>query len=119
MLGNEITFTVDGQTKTLKKINQDSYSSEYLLREATGEYRAKVRHSNEKAAIRGEKMARHNVEFAYTSYGSSDLDDGFVIIVSSTIRNPERSDAVKVDQISDALATFMATNGVALVNWES
>lgn len=119
MLGDTITFTINAVAKTLKKINQDSYSSEYLLREATGEYRAKVRHSNEKAVIRGERMSRHNVELSYTNYGTNQLDDGYAIIASTTIRNPANADAVAVDQLSDGLAAFVSANGVALVNWES
>lgn len=118
MLGDSIILTVNAIAKTLKKINQDSYSSEYLLKEASGEYRLKVRHSTEKNLVRGETMDRHNVELSRTVYGTAP-DDGYTVIIASTLRNPQRVEAVEVDQYSDALADFVKANGVLLVGWES
>lgn len=118
MFGDSITLTVNAVAKTLKKINQDSYSSEYLLRESTGEFRLKVRHSKEKALLRGESMERHNVELAYTLFGVTP-DDGYTVVVSTTFRNPQRITGVEVDQYSDALADWVKANGVLLTDWES
>jgi hypothetical protein len=118
MLGDTITLTINAVAKILKKINQDSYSSEYLLREATGEFRVKIRHSKENNLIRGEPMERHNVELTRVVYGVAP-DDGYSVIVSTTLRNPQRAEGVEVDQISDGLADFVKTNGVLLVGWES
>lgn len=118
MFGDSITVTVNAVAKTLKKINQDSYSSEYLLRESTGEYRLRIRHSKEKTKIRGETMERHNVEMTYTLFGVTP-DDGYTTVVSTTLRNAERISGVEVDQLSDALADWVKANGVLLVGWES
>lgn len=118
MLGDSITVTINAVAKILKKINQDQYSSEYLLRETTGEYRMKVRHSTDKALTRGEQMDRHNVELTVTSFGVAP-DDGYSVIVSSTLRNPQRIAATEVDQISDGLADWVKANGQLLVGWES
>lgn len=118
MFGDSIILTVNAIAKTLKKINQDSYSSEYLLRESDGEYRLRVRHSKEKALLRGETMERHNVELTRTLFGTAP-DDGYTVVVSTTIRNPQRITGVEVDQYSDALADMVKTNGVLLVGWES
>lgn len=118
MLGDTITITVNAVAKALKKINQDNFSAEYLLKETTGEYRLKIRHSKEKALIRGENMERHNVELSYTFYGVSP-DDGYQTIVSTTLRNAERISGVEVDQLSDGLADFVKAQGVLLVGWES
>lgn len=118
MLGDTISITVNAVAKTLKKINQDQYSSEYLLRETTGEFRMKVRHSTDKGTVRGETMDRHNVELSRTIFGTAP-DDGYTIVVSTTLRNPQRIDGVEVDQISDGLADWVKANGVLLVGWES
>lgn len=118
MLGDTITVTVNAVAKALKKINQDGYSAEYLLRETTGEYRMKIRHSTDKGLLRGETMDRHNVELAYTSFGVAP-DDGYTVVVSSTLRNPTRITGTEVDQISDGLADFVKANGVLIVGWES
>lgn len=48
MLGNTLVIN-DGSSRTLVKINQDGYSSEYYLRTATHIYRAFIRHSRTKA----------------------------------------------------------------------
>lgn len=118
MFGDTISVTINAEAKVLKKINQDSYSSEYLLRETTGEYRMKVRHSKEGKLVRGESMERHNAELSYTLYGETP-DDGYTIYVSTTLRNPQRAAAAQVDQISDGLADWVKASGVALVGWES
>lgn len=118
MFGDSITITVNAEAKALKKINQDSYSSEYLLRETTGEFRLRVRHSKEKAQLRGEPMDRHNVELTRTVFGVSP-DDGYTTVVSTTIRNAERISGVEVDQLSDGLADWIKANGALLVGWES
>lgn len=68
--------------------------------------------------MRGETMDRHNVELTYTSYGTSP-DDGYSIVTSATLRNPQRVAAADVDQISDGLADWVKANGVLLVGWES
>lgn len=118
MLGDTVTVTINAVAKILKKINQDSFSSEYLLRETTGEFRMKIRHSKENTLIRGEQMERHNVELSRVIYGVAP-DDGYSVIVSTTLRNPQRVEGAEVDQISDGLADFVKANGVLLVGWES
>lgn len=118
MLGDTISITINAVAKVLKKINQDQYSSEYLLRETTGEFRMKVRHSKDKGLVRGEAMDRHNVELSRTVFGTAP-DDGYSVVVSTTLRNPERIEGAEVDQISDGLADWVKANGVLLVGWES
>lgn len=118
MLGDSISITISGSAKVMKKINQDSYSAEYLLREATGEYRLKVRHSTEKGLVRGEVMDRHNVELTAVIYGTAP-DDGYSIVVSSTLRNPQRIAGTDVDALSDGLADWLKANATLLVGWES
>lgn len=118
MLGDSISITVNAVALTLKKVNQDNFSSEYLLKETSGEYRMKIRHSTEKALVQGETMERHNVEFSHLVYGTAP-DDGYNTIISTTIRNPKRIAAAEVDQLSDGLADFVKANGVLLVGWES
>jgi len=118
MLGDSITITVNAVAKALKKINQDQYAAEYLLRETDGEYRLKIRHSTDKGLVRGETMDRHNVELSHTVFGTSP-DDGYTVIVSSTLRNPQRIAGTEVDYLSDGVADFVKANGVLLVGWES
>lgn len=118
MLGDSITITVNAIAKPMKKINQDNYSAEYLFRETTGEYRLKVRHSNEKSSTGKVPMDRHNVEFSHTRFATGE-QPAATTVVSTTIRNPKDADAVAVDHLSDGLADFVKANAALLVGWES
>lgn len=62
MIGNTITIN-NGASKVLTLINQDGYSSEYLLKDTASEFRLKIRHSSTKAG-----QDRHNVELVETVY---------------------------------------------------
>lgn len=116
--GDSITITVNAVAKTLKKINWDNYSSEYLFRDTSEEYRMKIRHSNEKALIRMNPMQRHNVELQKTVYGVLP-DTGYTVLISTTLRNPEKVSGAEVDYLSDGLADWVKANGVLLTGWES
>lgn len=118
MLGDSITIAVNSIEKAMKKINQDNYSAEYLFRETTGEYRLKVRHSNEKVSAGKVPMDRHNVEFSHTKFAAGEIPTA-TTVVSTTIRNPKDADAVSVDHLSDGLADFVKANATLLVGWES
>lgn len=119
MLGDTLTFTVNAVAKVVKKINQDSFTAEYLLRETTQEFRVKVRHSKEKALVSGLPMDRHNVELTQTIYPSVTYPTGLVRQAYIVIRNANNDSATEVDYLSDALADWTKTNAPALVGWES
>lgn len=46
MFADPQTLTVNAVAKALVRINQDQYSSEYLLRSSTDEFRLKIRNSS-------------------------------------------------------------------------
>lgn len=119
MLGDTLTITVNSVAKTLTKINQDSYSSEYLLKEATGEYRLRVRHSKEKAVPGQVQFDRHNVELTRTIYATATV--GQIVRQSYiVIRNPADSAVTDVQYETAALTGFLsATNIGKLYGWES
>lgn len=69
MFADPITITINSIAKNLIRINQDGYSSEYLLKEATGEYRVRIRNSSRADKARGGQLVdRHNVELTHTIY---------------------------------------------------
>lgn len=73
MLGNTIAITVDGDPFTLTKINQDSYSSEYLYRDAVEEFTVKVRHQEVTKA--GVTYDRHNFELRHKIFATSTVPE--------------------------------------------
>jgi hypothetical protein len=74
MFGNTITLPFPSASKILTRINQDGYSSEYLLRSSTDQYRMLIRHSKvQPSAGRNEQYDRHNVEVVHTVFAAGDV----------------------------------------------
>lgn len=69
--GSTAVITINSVAKTLNRINQDNYGSEYFLRGTTDEYRMKVRHSKESPQSDGTVYDRHNIEVTHTVYATS------------------------------------------------
>lgn len=69
MFADPLVITINAVAKNLIRINQDGYSSEYLLREATGEIRLRIRNSSYLDKARGgKKVERHNIELIHSIY---------------------------------------------------
>jgi hypothetical protein len=68
MFADPQTLTVNSVAKALVRINQDQYSSEYLLRSTTNEFRLKIRNSSYLEKARKVMIDRHNVEFTETVF---------------------------------------------------
>jgi hypothetical protein len=64
-----LTITINSVAKVLNRIADDGYSAEYLLRETTGEFRAKTRHSTYIDKTRNNIVVeRHTFEVKQTVY---------------------------------------------------
>lgn len=66
MLSNDMLLGWNGGTVTLKKVNQDGYTSEFRKKLSGEEFRAFVRHSVVTDKKRNVKVDRHNVEIAHS-----------------------------------------------------
>lgn len=93
-------------TKSLNLINQDNGGSEYLLREATQEFRVLIRHSKEKLQSNGIRMDRHNVDMTRTVYGVAGAPDT-VQQVYLVYRLNYRDDTADAAKIGEALSKLM------------
>jgi hypothetical protein len=71
--GSTVTVTVNAVAHILNRINQDTYGSEFYLREATMEWRMKVRHTKESPNKDGFVFNRHNVELTQTVFATSTM----------------------------------------------
>jgi hypothetical protein len=121
MFTDTITITINSAPKVLNRINQDKYSSEYLLRGTTDEFRLKIRHSSYVDKTRGGKVIdRHNVELTNTVYGVS---PSFVPTVRKAyvVLENENADGVSEPLNFDlGFAGFLTSaNCTKLINWES
>ena len=121
MFADPLVITINAVAKNLIRINQDGYSSEYLLKEATGEYRVRIRNSSYTDPKRGGKSVdRHNVELVYTIYPVAPA-------VYPTIRKDYHvfemdvgDDAALAAKLVAGLSAFVkAANATKMTNFES
>lgn len=118
MIGDTVGVTVNAVAKTLPKINNDNYSSEYSLKEATQQFVMKIRNSYDKSNAIG-RVQRHNVELTQTVYASGATPE-IVRKVYVVIVNNESDDATQLGYLQAALNGFMTAANVAkLANMES
>jgi len=90
-----------------------------LLRETTGLYRLKVRHSTDKPTAAGLKYDRHAVDFTYTIFAAGAVPE-FYRRCYVTVVNTSTDDATLVGYIVTGLEAYLnAANVTKVVNWES
>lgn len=68
MFADPSVVTINAVAKSLVRINQDKYSSEYLLRSATDEHRLTIRNTSYLDKKRNVMIDRHNVELTVTVF---------------------------------------------------
>lgn len=105
---------------SLKKINQDKYSTEYMFRDATSLYRAFVRHSKTKAtATRPLVYDRHNFEVVQTVFAAgavAEYERKFYFVMEML---PSDISTVLADGVADLAIASANAFLVQLSNWES
>lgn len=119
MFTDTITITINAVAKVLTRVNQDKYSSEYLLRESLGNYTLLIRHSSYLDKTRGVTVDRHNVELKQTVYAVGTTP---AIIRKSYLvfENDNRDDGVVIGQFVAGFVAFpTAGNVTKMINWES
>jgi hypothetical protein len=119
MLGNTLVLPLSSGNITLIKINQDSYSSEYLFRDTTHQFRAKIRHSKTNPTATTPAKDRHNFEVVQTIFAAgavAEYERKFYFVHEHL---PSDTSVVLIDGIADlAIATSNAF-AVSLLAWES
>jgi hypothetical protein len=125
MLGSTLTVTLDGSggtAKILPLINQDGYSSEYMLDEGTVLWRAKIRHSKDNVKAGTQAFDRHVVTFSRFLKPATAYPVGRLTEVIYTIRTDPAEVPADVIDLSEAMSFYMVkAGGIAskLLGWES
>lgn len=86
-------ITINGVAKSLVRINQDGYSSEYLLRSSTDELRLKIRNNAGFDKKRAVSFDNHNVELTWTIFP----------VAPSTVSIVRKAYLVVQNQVGDTL----------------
>lgn len=125
MIGDTITFDYAGSSLVLTKITEGGYSSEYLLKEASAEFRLQIRHSKENSKTGGLELDRHNVTITRQVYPDVDFPNGLFHQAYMVIRTPRATDGTDTDYLASALSDLLAvvvsskTIQKRVIGWES
>lgn len=119
MLGNTLVLPHADGDVTMVKINQDSYSSEYLFRDSTSQYRARIRHT--KTSAKGDRPAydRHNFEVVQTVFASGEVAEyerKFYFVIEHL---PSDTSVKVADAVADLCIATANAFLVSLLGWES
>lgn len=105
MFNNTLTLTIGGFDRTLIRVNQDNYGSEYTYRDSVEQISMKIRHSAETNGPTA--INRHNVFIERTVYATpTALEKYFSVTV--TLRDRKGSNP------TDLLQTWQGVNTLIL-----
>jgi len=121
VITNPLAITYNGVAKSLPKINQDAYGSEYFLAEATGTFRVRIRHAaNSPDKKTGVAYDRHNVELTRTIFGVAPAPDQVITTYLVIQDSPKYSTSAETGYAYKALRDF-AVDAIAaeLYGWQN
>jgi len=120
MFSDTLTVTINAIAKVLTRVNQDGYSSEYLLRESDGQFRMKLRNSSYNDKARGVVVDRHNIELVHTVYPVAPSTQPLVRKYYSVLENDQTDLVVSSAKFAVGVVGFQTeANITKLLNWES
>jgi hypothetical protein len=119
VLGNTLVLPQAGGDITLIKINQDGYSSEYLFRNSTDEYRAKIRHTTVKATDLYPAMDRHNFEVVHKTLAAGGVPEYYRKFYFVIEVEPGKSAIPLTDAVADLAIASSNAFLTSLQAWES
>jgi len=118
MLANTLVLTIGGVATTLTRINQDSYSSEYLFKDSVSSVVMRIRHTKTKANGLPSRD-RHNVEVVQTVF--ADVDTAEIVRKTYFVIEVAPNDVSK-DLPTALFNLALASTGAllsSLLGWES
>jgi len=120
MFADPAVVTINAVAKNLVRINQDKYSSEYLLRTATEEFRLHIRNSSYLNKSRQVMIDRHNVELIHTVFPVAPATTSSVRKVYTVIENQQGDTLTDPRNVALGLFAFLNSAKIdQLMNFES
>jgi len=123
MFADPQTLTVNSVAKALVRINQDQYSSEYLLRSSTDEFRLTIRNTSYLDKKRNVMIDRHNVEFVHTVFPVSPATLSTIRKAYTVIENQQGDTLTDPTYVASAMFAWLTAstnaNITKLMNFES
>jgi hypothetical protein len=123
MFADPTTVTINAVGKVLQRINQDGYSSEYLLRSSTDEHRLRLRNNSYLDKKRGVMIDRHTVELTHTVFAVAPATLSTIRKVYTVIENQQGDTLVDPTNVAAGLYAWLVASSNAnitkLLNFES
>lgn len=120
MFSDPLSVSINAVAKNLIRINQDKYSSEYMLRSALDEFRLNIRNTSRTDSRRGVIVERHNVELVQTVFPVAPSTRSYVRRCYIVFENEQGDTLLDPKYVGQGLAGLM-TSGTfdKLLNSES
>jgi hypothetical protein len=120
MFPDPTTVTVNAVAKALNKINQDGYSSEYLLRTNLDEFRLTIRNQTRYDKSRAVSVDRHTVQLTHTVFPVAPSTLSTIRKVYTVIENQQGDTLVDSQYVASALYAYLTSANITKVlNFES
>lgn len=120
MFADPAVVTISGAAKNLVRINQDKYSSEYVLRTATNEIRLNIRNSTYVDKKRNVTIDRHNAEIVQTYFPVAPSTLSTVRKAYVVIENQRGDTLTDPRDVALGLLSFLTAGQIdKLMNFES
>lgn len=121
MFADPAVVTINGVARSLIRIRQDNYSSEYLLRTSTEEWRMHIRNTSYTDRRRGGLVIdRHNVELVHTVFPVAPSTTSCIRKAYAVIENQQGDDLTASMKAASGLFAFLTeANITKLQNLES
>lgn len=119
MFGNTLTLTIGGTPTVMVKVREQDYSSEYLFRDATQQFVAKIRHSRTKASTLSAAKDRHNFEVVQTIFATlstAEIQRKFYFVQEQAASD---TDVSLADSVCDWAIASSNANLTSMLGWES
>lgn len=120
MFADPAVVTINAVAKNLVRINQDKYSSEYLLRTATEEFRLNIRNSSYYDKKRTVTIDRHNCEIIHTVFPVAPATSSTVRKTYTVIENQRGDTLTDPRNVALGIYAFLTSANIdKLMNFES
>lgn len=121
MFSDTLTITINAVAKVLTRINQDGYSSEYMLKDSTECYRLRLRNTSYIDKTRAGKLVnRHNIELIHEIFPVAPAIYSTLRKTYTVFENDDGDNVTNVaKEVTGLLAFQTEANTTKLINWES
>jgi len=120
MFTDPIVVAVNAVNKSLVRINQDGYSSEYLLKNSLDEYRFTIKNTSYTDKKRSVLIDRHTVQLTQTIYPVAPATLSTIRKTYMVIENQQGDTIADSGYIARAVCDYLTTARIVqLTNFES